>query len=84
MQIEAHPVSIPQIIHLDALEITAGQIGIVAPDYGHEEPPMVKDFLKRGVFHTDYFYMILSYGYRHGGAAELAGQLCRECGITPG
>ena len=44
---------------------------------------MVKDFLKRGVFHTDYFYMILTYGNRHGGAAELAGQLCRECGITP-
>ena len=72
-QIEAHPVSIPQIIHLDALEFTAGQIGIVAPVYGHEVPPMVKDFLKRGVFHTDYFYMILTYGNRHGGAAELAG-----------
>ena len=82
-QIEAHPVSIPQIIHLDALEFTAGQIGIVAPVYGHEVPPMVKDFLKRGVFHTDYFYMILTYGNRRGGAAELAGQLCRECGITP-
>ena len=81
-QIEAHPVSIPQIIHLDALEFTAGQIGIVAPVYGHEVPPMVKDFLKRGVFHTDYFYMILTYGNRRGGAAELAGQLCRECGIT--
>ena len=55
-QIEAHPVSIPQIIHLDALEFTAGQIGIVAPVYGHEVPPMVKDFLKRGVFHTCLLY----------------------------
>ena len=30
---------------------------------------------------TDYFYMILTYGNRHGGAAELAEQLCRECGV---
>ena len=34
-------------------------------------------------FQTGYFYMILTYGNRHGGAAELAHQLCRECGIQP-
>ncbi len=32
---------------------------------------------------TDYFYMVLTYGNRHGGASELAYQLCRECGIHP-
>lgn len=81
-QIEEKPISIPQLIRQDALEFTADSIGIVAPVYGHEVPPMVKEFLKKAVFHTDYFYMILTYGNRHGGAAELAKKLCDECGIA--
>ena len=43
---------------------------------------MVKDFMKKAVFHTEYFYMILTYGNRHGGAAELAKKLCDACGIA--
>lgn len=43
---------------------------------------MVKEFLQKGVFYTEYFYMILTYGNRHGGAAELAKQLCEKCGVT--
>lgn len=43
---------------------------------------MVKDFLKKSKFYTDYFYMILTYGNRHGGATELAEQLCKEYGIN--
>ena len=80
-QIEQDPVSIPQIIHSKNQEYTADRIGIVAPVYGHELPAMVKDFLKNAKFHTDYFYMILTYGNRHGGAAELARNFCEECGI---
>ena len=82
-QLEENPVSIPQAIHRKPLEFTAESIGIVAPVYGHEVPDMVKNFLKQAVFHTGYFYMILTYGNRHGGAAELAEKLCRECGIEP-
>lgn len=43
---------------------------------------MVKEFLHKAMFHTSYFYMILTYGNRHGGAAELAKKLCDECGIA--
>lgn len=81
-QIEKDPISIPQVIHREHQEYTTDSIGIVAPVYGHEVPPMVKEFLKKAVFHTDYFYMILTYGNRHGGAAELAKKLCEECGIA--
>lgn len=42
---------------------------------------MVKMFLKNAVFETGYFYIILTYGNRHGGAAELAKKLCDACGI---
>ena len=46
-QLEEHPVSIPQIIRRPDLDFSADRIGIVAPVYGHEVPPMVKDFLKK-------------------------------------
>ena len=81
-RIEKHPISIPQALREGSLNFTAERIGIVAPVYGHEVPAMVKDFLKKADFHTDYFYMILTYGSRHGGAAELAKQLCEDCGIA--
>ena len=81
-QLEDAPISIPQVIHKEPLEFSADRIGIVAPVYGHEVPPMVRDFLKKARFHADYFYMILTYGNRHGGATELAKQLCEECGIA--
>lgn len=81
-RIENEPVSIPQVMKGERLEFTDDAIGIVAPVYGHEVPAMVKDFLKRAVFHTDYFYMILTYGNCHGGAAELAKKLCDECGVS--
>lgn len=74
-QLEAQPVSIPQAIHQENLHFCDKSIGIVAPVYGHEVPGMVKEFLHRATFDTDYFYMILTYGNRHGGAAELAAQM---------
>lgn len=80
-QIEENPISIPQVIREEKQEYSADCIGIVTPVYGHEVPQMVKEFLKNGVFHAEYFYMILTYGNRHGGAAELAKKLCDECGI---
>ena len=81
--LEEKPISIPQIIHEDDLEFEAETIGIVCPVYGHEVPAMVQDFLKKARFQTDYFYMVLTYGNRHGGAAELAQKLCEQCKITP-
>lgn len=81
--IEPELQSIPQAIHREPLDFTADAIGIVCPVYGHEVPPMVREFLEKAQFHTDYFYMVLTYGNRHGGAAELAQRLCRECGIQP-
>ena len=76
-------VSIPQVMKEKELSFQAETIGIVCPVYGHEVPPMVEEFLEKAQFHTDYFYMVLTYGNRHGGAAELAEKLCRSCGIRP-
>ncbi len=81
-QIEEDPISIPQVMRTGNSEFTSESIGIVAPIYGHELPSMVKEFMKKSIFHTDYFYIILTYGNRHGGAAELAKQFCEDCGIA--
>lgn len=82
-QIEKDPLSIPQVMQGTELDFSAEQIGVAAPIYGHEVPPMVKEFLRKASFHTGYFYMVLTYGNRHGGAAELAWRLCIDCGIRP-
>lgn len=76
-------ISIPQVIHQEDLNFKADKIGIVAPVYGHEVPNMVKDFLRKAHFDTDYFYIVLTYGNRHGGASELAQNFFKEQGIDP-
>lgn len=81
-QIEKSPLSIPQVMRKERLEFSSDSIGIAAPVYGHELPQVVKEFMKKAIFHTEYFYMVLTYGNRHGGAAELAKKFCDECGIS--
>lgn len=71
--------SIPQAIHGD-MRFVDEKIGIVCPVFGHEMPEMVKGFLADATFETDYFYLILTYGRRHGGAAELAEQYLHSIG----
>lgn len=73
--------SIPQLIHEKKKEYAAEKIGIVCPIYGHEMPKLVKQFIKQAAFHTEYLYLILTYGKLHGGAAELADRYLKTCGI---
>lgn len=79
-QLGDEPVSIPQIIKNPDLTFEADKIGIVCPVYGHEMPKMVKEFIKKATFKTDYFYIILTYGMLHGGAAELANMYVQSVG----
>lgn len=79
-ELDNQPISIPQILHNDDLTFTADNIGIVCPIYGHEMPAMVKQFIRRATFQTDYLYVVLTYGKLHGGAAEIADKLLRDAG----
>lgn len=79
-QLDSELYSIPQTLRRKEFSHTAEKIGIVCPIYGHEMPRMVKDFLTKAAFDTDYFYIVLTYGNGHGGAAELAEQFCRSVG----
>ena len=80
-QLDEVRVSIPQAIHDENKVYEAERLGIVCPVYGHEMPELVKKFIRQAVFHTDYFYVVLTYGRMHGGAAELADEFLKECGI---
>lgn len=82
-KLEKVPLSIPQEMKKERQIYQADRIGIVCPVYGHELPLMVRDFIRKNVFRTPYFYMILTYGNRSGGAAEMAGELCRQRGLDP-
>lgn len=70
-QLDGECYSISQEIHGE-MRYKADKIGIVCPVYGHEMPQLVKDLIARASFETDYLYLILTYGNRHGGASELA------------
>lgn len=72
--------SIPQAVKNQEYEFTDERIGIVSPVYGHEMPALVQKFIKKAVFHTDYLYLVETYGHRHGGANELATKLFEENG----
>ena len=71
--------SIAQEIHKD-MRYTADSIGIVCPVFGHEMPSIVKEFIANAEFDTEYLYLILTYGNRHGGAAELADEYAKSVG----
>lgn len=78
---DENPISIPQVINNDMLSFEDDKIGIVCPVYYHIPPKMVTEFMKKATFKTNYFYMILTYGNRHGGAAELTENIGKEFGI---
>lgn len=82
-QLDSRPVSIAQAIHDKNKTYRADSIGIVCPVYGHEMPELVKDFLKAAAFETDYFFILLTYGDCHGGAAELAKAYVETVGLHP-
>ncbi len=65
-------VSIPQILNSDNLVFEADRIGIVCPIYGHKMPAMVKEFVQKAAFRTNYLFVVLTYGNRHANAVELA------------
>ena len=78
--LDSEYISIPQILNSNSLEFKANKIGVVCPVYGHEIPSMVKEFLRKAIFHTEYLYVVLTYGNRHASAVELAEKALRDAG----
>lgn len=80
-QLDANPISIPQIIKNDNLVFEDETIGIVCPVFAGEMPRMVQEFLAKATFKTDYFYWVSTYGKDDTVHAEFAQKKCEENGI---
>lgn len=80
-ELDSEVVSIPQVIHSENLEFSDDSIGVVFPDYGSEAPYMVRDFLKKAKFHTDYLYVIMTYGCHCGASAKIMREFASEYGL---
>lgn len=71
-QFDSDPISIAQEMKNETLHYEDETIGIVSPIYGGELPKIVRRFLEKATFQTEYLYMILTYGMNDSVAAEWA------------
>lgn len=69
--------SIPQLIKDNIYEIEDDAVGIIAPTYMGEVPAMVKDYLKKAAFKTDYLFLIATYGNGAANVLEEANKLLK-------
>lgn len=65
------PVSIAQAIRREPTDYQATEIGFVFPSYGQKAPGIVQDFIRANRFRADYFFSVITYGYRNSNAADL-------------
>lgn len=79
-ELDSEIYSIPQVLRQEKRSFTAEKIGIVCPVYGHEIPGMVKEFIRTADFSTPYFFLVLTYGANHGGAARIAEKYIQSVG----
>ena len=79
-QLDESPISIAQELRAQPRRYEAEAIGIVAPVYYHEMPDPVKEFVRTSEFACDYFFIVGTYGNKHGGFAELTRSFLDDCG----
>lgn len=79
-QFDQNPISIPQVIHQDHLVFEAETIGIVAPVYAGELPHLVREFIQKATFKTDYLYLLLTYGMNDSVAGQWSYNMAKEAG----
>ncbi len=73
--------SIPHELGKPERHYRAESIGIVSPVHYHELPEPVKEFIAGSAIECDYFFIIGTYGNRHGGFAELTERFLETCGL---
>lgn len=79
-ELDDNPISIAQELRAEPKRYKAETIGIVTPVHYHEMPDAVKEFIRTSEFACDYFFIVGTYGNKHGGFAELTRRFLVECG----
>ena len=67
-------VSIVDCIQRGEYSFSDDSIGIVSPTYFWGLPSIVKEFLEKAAFNTDYLYFVSTYGTTPGASGYAAGQ----------
>ena len=73
--------SIPKLMRKETIEITDDAVGIVCPVYAVEMPMMVRDFIAKAKIHTDYFFLIYTYGMGYAEAFAHVELAARDAGL---
>ena len=69
-QFQGELISIPQVIGSDTLVYADDAIGIIFPLYCLNPPKMVREFLKKTTFKTNYLFAIATYGNLAGASMQ--------------
>ena len=80
-QLDENPVSIPQILKHDNLNISDANVGIVFPIYAGRAPEIVLDFLKKATIKTEYLYFIGTYGNSDSAICKTLPEECARIGL---
>mgnify|MGYP004566840683 CR=1 FL=1 len=70
--------SIADCIRNGQYDFSDGAIGIVSPTYDWGLPSIVKEFLEKASFKTDYLYFVATYGTTPGASGYMANKAIRE------
>ena len=73
--------SIPQLMRQETIEITDEVVGIVCPVYAVEMPMMVREFIAKAKIHTNYFFVIYTYGMGYAEAFAHIELATRDAGL---
>ena len=80
-KLDKHIFSIPQRTQTRKQHYQDKKIGIISPVYAGELPQIVRKFIEKAQFDTDYFYIILTYGKNNSIASTWSQSFCKENGI---
>lgn len=73
--------SIPQIIKDEHLDFEADEIGFVFPDYAASAPLMVREFVAKAHFKTQYIFSVITFGNFAANVADWWNDFCKEKGL---
>ena len=76
--IEQEMLSIVDCIREDRYTFSDDAIGIISPAYDWGLPSIVKEFLEKASFHTEYLYFAATYGTTPGAAGYMANKAIHE------
>lgn len=75
--------SIPQMIKEERYHFVDDKIGIVMPIYGFDMPKIIKRFLEKATFDTDYLFVVGTFGDHYGCFGDKVSKLLATKNLTP-